>query len=126
MSRSGLRVIIAGLILAASLLLPSAQPAPAQSRGDFVTVQGNQLMFRGSAVKLKGVNFYPKDGAWADMWGQWDGNATRQDLPRAQELGVNTVRVLVPYKPVNGWTDPATGQVRPDYLNELQQFVQMA
>ena len=60
------------------------------------------------------------------MWERWDGPATRQDLSRTQELGVNTVRVMVPYKPVNGWTDKDTGAVNPVYLNELQQFVQMA
>ena len=60
------------------------------------------------------------------MWTQWNGPAARNDLSRASELGVNAVRMLVPYKPENGWTDKDTGQVDPVYLNELQQFVQMA
>ena len=44
----------------------------------------------------------------------------RQDLARAREIGGNSVRVLVPYKPVSGWTDNATGEVNPTFLNELQ------
>src|SRR2546423_14610558 len=126
MSNHSLRLLLAALIAAAFLWLPLAQNAPAQIQGDFVTVQGNQFIFKGKPVKLKGTNFYPKDQAWADMWQKWDGPATQQDLARARELGVNTVRVLIPYKPENGWTDKETGQVNPVYLNELQQFVQMA
>src|SRR4051812_11018170 len=101
-------LILAGLILAALFCLPAAQPTPAQVHGDFVTGRGNQFIFRGSPVKLKGVNFYPKDGAWADMWSKWNGPATRQDLAKAQELGINSVRVLVPYKSDQGWTDKDT------------------
>jgi hypothetical protein len=126
MSHPRLRIILTLLITASYLLLPPAQPAPAQSQGDFVTVQGSQLIFRGKPIKLKGTNFYPKDGAWANMWERWDGPATLQDLARSRELGLNTVRILVPYKPVNGWTDKDTGAVYPEYLEELRQFVQMA
>jgi hypothetical protein len=126
MSKPGLRILLAIFVLAGSVVVPSARFAPAQVAGDFVTVQGSQLIFRGQPIKLKGVNFYPKDQAWGDMWAQWNGEATRRDLSRAQELGANSVRVLVPYKPISGWTDKVTGQVTPSYLNELQQFAQFA
>ena len=98
---------------------------PAQTTGDFVTVRDNQLIFQGQPIKLKGVNFYPKDQPWAYMWNQWDGAAAQRDLARVSELGANTVRILVPYAPVTGWTDKDTGQVDPVYLNELRQMVQM-
>jgi hypothetical protein len=119
-------LILSCLLVSAFLWLPAAQPAPAQAAGDFVTVRGNQLMFRGKPVKLKGTNFYPKDAPWADMWGRWNGEATRQNLARGREIGINSIRVMVPYKPTNGWTDKETGQVNPQYLNQLQQLVQMA
>ena len=121
-----LRAILALVVVWASLILPSAQAAPAQAKGDFVQVQNGQLVFGGKPVKLKGTNFYPKDQPWADMWGQWNGDAARQDLSRARELGINTVRILVPYKPANGWTDLNTGQVNPIFLGELRQMVQIA
>src|SRR5262245_46248024 len=126
MSHPHLRVLLVLLTAASYLLLPPAQPTPAQSQGDFVTIQGSQFIFRGQPVKLKGTNFYPKDQAWANMWERWDGPATQQDLLRARELGLNTVRVLIPYKPINGWTDKDTGAVDPLYLDQLRQFVQMA
>ncbi len=126
-----LRLLFASLLLAA-MLLPSgmgrhtSSAAHAQSGGSFVTVQGSQFIFKGQAVKLKGTNFYPKDRPWADMWLKWNGPDTSTDLARAKEIGVNSVRVLVPYKPQNGWTDKETGQVVPEYLDQLRQFVQMA
>src|SRR3954469_21037495 len=81
-----LRILLSALILTSFLLLP-ARPAPAQAAGDFVTVQGGQIVFKGQPVKLKGVNFYPKDQPWGDMWRRWDGEATRQDLARVRDLG---------------------------------------
>jgi len=125
MFKPRLRIVLALLVLAVSVYLPLALPAPA-SIGDFVSVQGGQLVFRGKPIKLKGTNFYPKNAPWADMWKRWKGEEVRRDLLRAQELGINSIRILVPYKPENGWTDRATGAVVPEYLNQLQQMVQMA
>src|SRR5690242_240572 len=102
--RSTLRYILILATLSTSLILPAATPAPAQSAapGDFVTVQAKQLIYKGQPIKLKGINFYPKDHPWADLWSQWNGPATRDARSRVSELGVNTVRVLVPYSPQNG------------------------
>ncbi len=120
-------VALAGVVLlACACFFLSTRLAPAQSAGDFVTVQDDQLVFDGQPIKLKGVNFYPKDQPWAYMWSQWDGAAARSDLARAKEIGVNSVRVLVPYSPATGWTDKDTGEVVPVYLNELRQMVQIA
>ncbi|HET9495321.1 MAG TPA: cellulase family glycosylhydrolase, partial [Chloroflexia bacterium] len=126
--RPGLRPR-ATFILAAALaavFLGASTPAPAQPAGDFVTVQGGNLVYRGQPIKLKGVNFYPKDQPWADMWTQWDGEAARRDLSRAAEIGANTVRVLAPFKPQFGWTTRETGDLRPEYLDELRQLLQIA
>lgn len=127
MSHHTFRILLTTFISLTTFLLPSAQTTPAQqTQGDFVTVKGSQFIFKGKPVTLKGTNFYPKDQAWADMWARWDGPATQKDLARARELGLNTVRVLVPYAPGTGWTDKEMGRVNPVYLNRLQQFVQMA
>ena len=120
------RVLLAVALLASFLFVSPARQAPAQTKGDFVTVQGNQLIFKGQPIKLKGINFYPKDQPWDRMWKQWNGPAAQSDLSRASELGINTVRILVPYEPDTGWTDKETGQVSPVYLNQLQQMVQLA
>lgn len=124
------RVLLAAVLLASFLFVSPTQPDPryahAQVKGDFVTVLGNQLIYKGQPIKLKGINFYPKDQPWDRMWKQWNGPAAQRDLARASELGINSVRILVPYEPDTGWTDKETGQVRPDYLNQLQQMVQLA
>jgi endo-1,4-beta-mannosidase len=107
--------------------LASAQPAPApRARGDFVTVQGNRLMYKGQPIKLKGINFYPKDHPWDRMWKIWRGEDFKGDLARAQELGINVIRIMVPFEPDTGWTSKETGEVRPEFLNQLQQMVQIA
>ena len=122
-----LHFIFAALILAGALLAPSgfAQPAPS-AKGDFVTVRGDQLIFRGEPIKLRGINFYPKDQPWDLMWKRWRGEDTRRDLSRARELGVNVVRILVPFQPDTGWTRKESGEVTHSYLNQLQQTVQIA
>jgi hypothetical protein len=126
--RPGLRPRATFILVAAlaAVFLGASAPAPAQPAGDFVTVQGGNLVYRGQSIKLKGVNFYPKDQPWADMWTQWDGEAARRDLSRAAEIGANTVRVLVPFKPQFGWTTRETGDLRPEYLDELRQLLQIA
>jgi hypothetical protein len=126
MHSAHVRVLLAAALLASFLFASPPQPAPAQSKGDFVTVQGNQLVYKGKPIKLKGINFYPKDQPWDRMWKQWNGPAAQRDLARAAELGINSVRILVPYEHDTGWTNKETGQVRPDYLNQLQQMVQVA
>ena len=113
-------------ILALLAFLVSVDATPAQPTGDFVTVDGNRLLYKRQPIKLKGVNFYPKDQPWAYMWTQWDGEAAKRDLSRAQELGVNAIRILVPYSPSTGWTEKDTGKVDPVYLNQLRQMVQIA
>lgn len=119
--------IVAGLVLLVSTLsLFAPRSAPAQAEGDFVGVRDGQLVYNGQPIKLKGVNFYPKDQPWSYMWSQWDGAAAKRDLSRAKELGVNAIRILVPYSPTTGWTDKNTGKVDPVYLNELGQMVQIA
>jgi hypothetical protein len=122
--RSTIRILFIFILLA--LLFTSTHTTPAQTAGDFVTVEGNQLIYKGGPIKLKGVNFYPKDQPWAYMWTQWDGEAARRDLSRARELGANSIRILVPYTPATGWTDKETGKVPPTYLNQLRQMVQIA
>jgi hypothetical protein len=62
-SHHSLRLLLTALIAAAIFVLLSTQTAPAQPQGDFVTVQGNQFIFWGEPIKLKGTNFYPKDQA---------------------------------------------------------------
>ncbi|HMQ32205.1 MAG TPA: cellulase family glycosylhydrolase [Chloroflexaceae bacterium] len=78
----------------------AAPPAPAQGLepGGFVQARGDQLVRLGRPVQLKGVNYYPQGRPWAEMWQQWDGPQIERELRLARDqLGVNAVRVLLPY-----------------------------
>lgn len=60
------------------------------------------------------------------MWTQWDGPEAQQEVAQAALLGDNVLRVLVPYGDSYGWNDAKTGVVKPAYLNELNQMLQIA
>ena len=99
---------------------------PPPARPGFVEVRGSRLVQQGREIMLKGLNYYPAAHPWAHMWQEWDGPAVARELQRARhELGINTVRVLVPYRSVHGWTD-GEGNIQFLMLDRLQQFVQLA
>lgn len=78
--------------------------APALHAATFVTIQGDQFVLNGKPVKLKGTNYYPRDYMWANMWDA-DASVIAQDAGRVRSLGMNCVRILVPYS--NGkWKGP--------------------
>lgn len=66
--------------------------------GGFISVSGSELTRLGQPVRLKGVNYYPQWRPWGEMWDKWDGNQMRRELQTARDqLGINTVRILLPY-----------------------------
>ena len=80
----------------APALTPS--PAPAPTGGDgFVTVAGGELLYAGAPVTLKGTNWWKHDTPFAETWVDWDGPQALEELAKAHELGVNTIRVGLPY-----------------------------
>ncbi len=98
----------------------------AQAAGpSFMKVQGERLTLDGQPITLKGSNFFPLHHSFTTMWKEWDAELTREGLRRAAELGDNSVRIMLPFSPTNGWTE-ADGAVVPEYLNELRQFLQLA
>jgi hypothetical protein len=103
-----------------------AARTPKAPEPGFVTIAGNQLQQQGQRITLKGTNYYPADHPWGFMWTEWDGPAVDRDLARARrELGINSVRVLVPYRTYEGWTD-GKGNIPPQMLDRLRQFIQIA
>jgi hypothetical protein len=100
----------------------SAAPLPA---GGFVTAQGDQLMRLGQPVQIKGVNYYPQGRPWAEMWQQWNGPQTERELRLARDqLGINTVRVLLPYDLTGDGSD--NGLVGGRLLTRMRQLTRIA
>ncbi len=80
------------------LAMQSVQEAHLE-RGGFIEVSGSQLTRLGQPVQLKGVNYYPQGRPWAEMWEAWDAPQIERELRLARDqLGINAVRVLLPYK----------------------------
>lgn len=68
-------------------------------RGGFIEVSGSQLTRLGQSVQIKGVNYYPQGRPWAEMWEAWDAPQIERELRLARDqLGINAVRVLLPYQ----------------------------
>lgn len=88
---------------------------------DFVRIQGDQFVFRGQVVKFKGTNYYPRDHMWADMWNNWDWPEITREVAMIRSLGLNCVRILVPYSK-GGW-----GGANPpaDRLQKLEDLVNL-
>lgn len=101
---------------------PARAAAPA-----FVTIQGDQFSLQGQRVVIKGANYYQRNAPWAEMWRQWYGPQVAQEIADGSALlGLNALRILVPYGAPHDWTDDQTGAVNPAFLDELRQMVQIA
>ncbi|HUS14475.1 MAG TPA: cellulase family glycosylhydrolase [Chloroflexia bacterium] len=114
---------------------PTAGPLP--GTGDtFVHVSGNQFTYQGRPVRLKGTNFWLHTHAFVGTWQFWNGPVARDELAKAHELGVNTIRIGLPYD--NEYTretvwGPGCGNegarcttVRGRITNQMTQLLQIA
>src|SRR5690348_15296925 len=101
------RATLAGLLVAGLQLVLTlfGNISTTQAAGpSFMQVQGDRLTLNGQAITLKGTNFFPLHHSFATMWSEWDSAATREGLRRAAELGDNSVRIMLPFSPIYGWT----------------------
>lgn len=57
----------------------------------------------GKLFEVKGMNYYPKDYAWDRFWPNYKTSTVstqvNTELDLAKSLGINTLRIFVPYKP---------------------------
>jgi len=104
--------------------LPVA-PVSIGDRGGFVVVNGDQFTRLGQTIQLKGVNYYPQGRPWAEMWQYWDGVQAERELRQARDqLGINTIRVLLPYD--ISTSGKSAGKVTPEILRSLRELLQVA
>lgn len=62
------------------------------------TIENREVSF----AQLKGINYYPKDHPW-DMFGdQFDETEIEQDFKTLNDLGLNTIRIFIPYSSIGG------------------------
>ena len=112
---------------------PTATPDSPSTNDTFLRISGSQFTYRNSPVLLKGTNYwmhmYP---AGASTWSEWDAPVVRQELQKAHDLGVNTLRVLLPYEEEVVWGAGCSvprvrcEQIKGPILNRLTQLLQIA
>lgn len=86
--------------------------------GQFVRIEGDQFVLDGQVYKLKGTNYYPQSHMWADMWSSWDWPAIKHETELMHDLGLNCVRILVPYSN-GGWNGPNVPASRLQMLEDI-------
>ncbi len=74
-----------------------AIPAVKSPGGGFVETSGDGFIYRGNAVTLKGSNYWLSAAPFADTWSEWNGPVALAELEKAHELGVNAIRIGIPY-----------------------------
>ncbi len=120
------QLVLLILISNLALLGFSEQPVLA-AEPQFVNIKGDQFYLNGQRIVLKGSNYYQRNAPWAEMWKQWYGPQVEQEIADgANRLGLNSLRLLVPYGSTHSWNSDETGEVDPRTLVKLQQMVQLA
>ncbi len=100
---------------------PWQNPYGPQQPGGFIEVSGSELVRLGQPIRLKGINYYPQWRPWTDMWDRWNAPQIERELQLAKEqLGVNAVRILLPYG-VSG-----DGVVDASLIRKLREMCQIA
>ncbi len=67
--------------------------------------------------KIKGVNYYPKDRAWKMFGAGFDPKTIGLDMIKVKEMGLNTVRIFVPYE------EFGAEEVSDQHLQQLLRFM---
>lgn len=106
--------------------------APGDPTGPFVRVEGDTLRRGDARFVVAGVNYYAREAAWAEYWPAYNPAWTARDLALARRLGLNTLRIFVPFIDPKGLSGPAAtgdygGDVTlEDVLDGLADFLDQA
>lgn len=93
--------------------LDSKATKPTTDAPASITIRGKEFIKDGKKFKIKGINYYPQKYPWSMMWSNIDRVNIDDDFKKIKELGVNTIRVFVPY------TEFGQADVSTNKLSEL-------
>lgn len=99
--------------------------------GGFIELSGDGFVQRGEPVVLKGTNYWLSAAPFADTWAEWNGPQVQAELAAARDLGVNTIRIGLPYDLGNTfdvvWGEDQTMMtVSPWIKSQMTQLLQIA
>lgn len=86
----------------------------------FVRVDGATLTLDGQPFQAAGVNYYPQATPWDKFWLSYKPTIIDEDLKRVKDLGLNTLRIFVPFTQFGGTTPTEA------YLKLLDDFLKRA
>ncbi|MBT8234803.1 MAG: cellulase family glycosylhydrolase [Bacteroidia bacterium] len=69
---------------------------------------------------VKGLNYYPQDQPWNMFGSDFDLKAIEADFMKIQEMGLNTIRIFIPYEEFGG------PDIRSGHLDQLKQVMDAA
>ena len=111
----------------------AAEPVDGATLPDFVRIQGDSFVVNEQPFVMHGFNYSPRDYAWSAMT-DWDWGEVDQELALAQDLGGNTIRVVIDYgfstgHPNENWTSgdlTRASHPTPDYLAAMDRLLTIA
>jgi hypothetical protein len=93
----------AGDALEDELPLAGEQPG-----AGMVARHGRELTLDNQPYQMAGINYYPQGTPWDRFWPGYDPRIIDQDFALMRSLGLNTIRIFVPYEQFGGPdVDPA-------------------
>lgn len=98
-------------------------PAVTAPTEEIVRLENGQLMLGAEPYKIRGFNYYPQENSWTDMWENYEGDTISQDLGMIAGMGMNTIRIFVPYELFG--VDEVLNEA-PDYTQRLRDFLNEA
>ena len=81
---------------------PEASLVALQTAPGFVGIEGNHLVLDGQPFIATGINYYPQSTPWDLFWPKYTAATTDQDFKLIQSLGLNTIRIFVPFDQFGG------------------------
>ncbi|PIB34747.1 hypothetical protein BFP72_04660 [Reichenbachiella sp. 5M10] len=79
-------------------------------------VKDLELLVEGEPFHIQGINYYPQQYPWQEMWLNYTSIDFDSDFTLIQNLGFNTLRIFVPY---GEFSDPGTSGQHLDHLQDL-------
>jgi hypothetical protein len=76
----------------------NVKPFPKKDNFSMVSVQGKKFVLEGQEFVPRGVNYYPAENVWLEMWKNFNGKVIKKDMELIKDLGANTVRIFIPFK----------------------------
>ncbi len=89
---------------------------PAPACPGCAVIDRTGLRVDGAPFRVAGINYYPQATPWDTFWPQYDPAVIDRDLSRIKGLGLNTIRIFVPYEQFGG---PRVESIMRDRLGDL-------